>query len=55
MALISGDASKRLTRIIGMLKTGFHWGYLPFILYLGFQRGAEPGMPQLTLASLLWA
>ncbi|MEM1349840.1 MAG: protein kinase, partial [Myxococcota bacterium] len=41
--------------IIEVGKTAFHWGFLPTILYLGFSKGSEPGMPELTLASLLWA
>ncbi len=49
------EAKNRLNRVFTVLKTGFHWGFLPTVLYLGFKRGAEPGMPELTLASLLWA
>jgi len=52
---MSPEALKRLNKVIGTMKTGFHWGFLPLILYLGFKKGAEPGMPELTLASLFWA
>ena len=52
---MSPDALNRLNRIITLLKTGFHWGFLPTVLYLGFRKGSEPGMPPLTLASVLWA
>jgi import receptor subunit TOM7 len=46
---------EKLNKVVDLLKTGFHWGYLPVVLYLGFRRGAEPGMPDLSIASLFWA
>ena len=52
---MSPDALNRLNRVISLFKTGFHWGFLPTVLYLGFRKGSEPGMPPLTLASILWA
>ena len=55
MALISQAKLQRFNTVLSLFKTGFHWGMLPLILYLGFNHGAEPGMPELTLASLLWA
>ena len=30
-------------------------GFMPSVLYLGFSKGSEPGMPPLSLASLFWA
>eukprot|EP00095_Tigriopus_kingsejongensis_P001317 maker-scaffold249_size238305-snap-gene-0.14 protein:Tk01317 transcript:maker-scaffold249_size238305-snap-gene-0.14-mRNA-1 annotation:"hypothetical protein LOTGIDRAFT_112601" len=50
---MSPEALQRLNRVIDLGKTAFHWGFLPTILYLGFAKGSEPGMPDLTLASLL--
>ena len=41
--------------VVGLAQTAFHWGFMPTVIYLGFQKGAEPGMPELSLASLLWA
>lgn len=52
---LSPDALNRLNKLISLGKTAFHWGFLPTVLYLGFAKGSEPGMPELTLASLLWA
>ena len=55
MALISEGAKERINTVVSMAKTVFHWGFMPTVIYLGFQKGTEPGMPELTLASLLWA
>lgn len=52
---MSPEALARLNRVFTLLKTGFHWGFLPAILYLGFRKGSEPGMPELTFGSLFWA
>jgi len=55
MALLSQGSLQRLNTLVDMAKTTFHWGFVPAILYLGFAKGAEPGMPELTLAHLFWA
>ena len=55
MALLSQGVKDRITTVVGIAQTAFHWGFMPTILYLGFQKGAEAGMPELTVASLLWA
>ena len=73
MALLSQGVKDRITTVLNVGKTAFHWGFIPTIIYLGmmiivamreqehifsclgFQKGAEPGMPELTPASLLWA
>ena len=52
---LSKGSLERLNKIINVAKTVVHVGFVPTILYLGFQKGADPGMPPLTLASLLWA
>ena len=52
---LNQDALNRVNKLIWIGKTLFHWGFIPSILLLGFAKGAEPGMPELTLASLLWA
>ncbi|XP_037946137.1 mitochondrial import receptor subunit TOM7 homolog [Teleopsis dalmanni] len=51
---LSNDAKDRLEFIFNIIKTTFHYGFMPFVLYLGFRKGPEPGMPPLTLLSLLW-
>lgn len=53
--ILSQDALERLNKLINVGKTAFHYGFLPTVLYLGFSKGASPGMPELTLASLFWA
>ena len=53
--LLSQGVKDRISTVVGVAKTAFHWGFMPTVLYLGFQKGAEPGMPELNLASLLWA
>lgn len=32
-----------------VVKTVFHWGFIPAVLYLGFSKGAEAGMPPLSI------
>ncbi|KAH8258468.1 mitochondrial import receptor subunit TOM7 homolog [Drosophila kikkawai] len=51
---LSEGVKERLGVVVGALQTTFHWGFVPFVLYLGFRKGAEPGMPPLTILSLLW-
>ena len=55
MALLSQGTLKRFNTVVSLFKATYHWGILPMVLYLGFSYGAEEGMPELTLASLLWA
>lgn len=55
MALISQGTLQRFNTVVSIFKTAFHWGFAPMILYLGFNHGAEEGMPELTIFSLLWA
>lgn len=54
MAFLSDGAKQRLSIVINMGKTVFHIGFIPTVLYLGFQKGSDPGMPEITLANLLW-
>ncbi|KAI8127598.1 mitochondrial import receptor subunit TOM7 homolog [Lucilia cuprina] len=51
---LSPGVKERLEVVYEIAKTTFHWGFVPMVLYLGFKKGAEPGMPPLTLMSLLW-
>ena len=55
MAVLSQGSLERLNTLVNVCKTTFHWGFVPTIVYLGFAKGAEPGMPELTLAHLFWA
>lgn len=68
MALLSDGVKQRLSIVIGISKTVFHYGFIPTVLYLGqsrsirylamvfnndlisgFQKGSDPGMPEITL------
>ncbi|XP_060532898.1 mitochondrial import receptor subunit TOM7 homolog [Cylas formicarius] len=51
---LSEDVKQRLSIVIELGKTVFHYGFIPTVLYLGFTKGADPGMPEITLANLLW-
>ncbi|XP_055851507.1 mitochondrial import receptor subunit TOM7 homolog [Episyrphus balteatus] len=51
---LSPGAKERLESVFDVTKTVFHWGFIPMVLYLGFRKGAEPGMPPLSILSLLW-
>ena len=39
MPVLSEGAKARVLTIVGAAKTVFHWGFMPTILYLGFQKG----------------
>ncbi|XP_037904062.1 mitochondrial import receptor subunit TOM7 homolog [Hermetia illucens] len=51
---LSPDAKERLGIVFEAVKTVFHWGFIPTVIYLGFRKGPEAGMPPLTIMSLLW-
>ncbi|XP_068902379.1 mitochondrial import receptor subunit TOM7 homolog [Tenebrio molitor] len=53
MALSDG-AKQRLSIVIEVTKTVFHYSFIPTVLYLGFRKGADPGMPEFALSNLLW-
>ncbi|XP_019877928.1 mitochondrial import receptor subunit TOM7 homolog [Aethina tumida] len=52
--VLSEGVKQRLSVVIELGKTVFHYGFIPTVVYLGFQKGADPGMPEITLSSLLW-
>ncbi|XP_017884686.1 mitochondrial import receptor subunit TOM7 homolog [Ceratina calcarata] len=47
-------AKQRIAIVLEVTKVVFHWGFIPAILFLGFRKGADPGMPQLSIMNLLW-
>lgn len=55
MVKMRPETKKRVQTVIKFSKTAFHWGFIPLIIYLGLKQGGEPGMPEPTLLSLLWA
>jgi len=54
MSRLSPDTKKKLTAVVNFGKTIFHVGFIPTVLYLGFQQGSDPGMPPISMMSLLW-
>lgn len=52
--IMKSDIRQRIMVVVNLAKEAFHWGFLPTVLYLGFKRGADPGMPAITPLSLLW-
>ncbi|XP_043920545.1 mitochondrial import receptor subunit TOM7 homolog [Protopterus annectens] len=54
MAKLSKETKQRLQQVFRCGQFVIRWGFVPTILYLGFRRGGEPGMPEPTILSLLW-
>uniref|UniRef100_A0A3Q2ZG00 Mitochondrial import receptor subunit TOM7 homolog n=2 Tax=Kryptolebias marmoratus TaxID=37003 RepID=A0A3Q2ZG00_KRYMA len=54
MAKLSKETKQRLQQLFQCGQFVIRWGFIPTVLYLGFKRGADPGMPEPTLLSLLW-
>ncbi|XP_043599029.1 mitochondrial import receptor subunit TOM7 homolog [Bombus pyrosoma] len=51
---MSPSTKQKIAIVLDVSKTIFHWGFIPAILFLGFRKGADPGMPQLSIINLLW-
>ncbi|GLG93549.1 hypothetical protein R5R35_003960 [Gryllus longicercus] len=54
MVQMSQGTKDRVSFVVGVSKFAFHWGFIPTVLYLGFKKGADAGMPELSLLNLLW-
>ncbi|XP_078520518.1 mitochondrial import receptor subunit TOM7 homolog [Lissotriton helveticus] len=54
MAKMGKDTKERLQQVFKCGQFVIRWGFIPAVLYLGFKRGADPGMPEPTIVSLLW-
>ncbi|OWK64264.1 Mitochondrial import receptor subunit TOM7 [Lonchura striata] len=54
MPKLSKEAKQRLQQLFKGGQFAIRWGFIPVVLYLGFKRGADPGMPEPTIWSLLW-
>ncbi|KAH8237687.1 hypothetical protein KR038_007997 [Drosophila bunnanda] len=52
--VLSEETKQRLRTVISAVEATVAWGFIPFVLILGFRRGADPEMPPLTLLSLFW-
>ncbi|KAI4495874.1 hypothetical protein M0802_008280 [Mischocyttarus mexicanus] len=51
---LSPSTKQKIAIVLDVSKVVFHWGFIPTVLYLGFKKGADPGMPPLSLMNLLW-
>ncbi|OCT75750.1 hypothetical protein XELAEV_18030937mg [Xenopus laevis] len=54
MPELSKESKQRLQKVFKCGQFTIRWGFIPMVLYLGFKRGADPGMPEPTILSLLW-
>ncbi|XP_066153776.1 mitochondrial import receptor subunit TOM7 homolog [Euwallacea fornicatus] len=52
--VLTDGVKQRLSIVIELSKTVFHYAFIPTVLYLGFKKGADPGMPDISVANLLW-
>uniref|UniRef100_A0A8V0X4A4 Mitochondrial import receptor subunit TOM7 homolog n=1 Tax=Gallus gallus TaxID=9031 RepID=A0A8V0X4A4_CHICK len=49
MPKLSKEAKQRLQQLFKGGQFAIRWGFIPVVLYLGFRRGADPGMPEPTI------
>ncbi|KAM9494725.1 mitochondrial import receptor subunit TOM7 homolog [Clarias gariepinus] len=54
MPKLSKETKQRLQQVFQCGQFVIRWGFIPTVLYLGFKRGADPGMPEPNILSLLW-
>ncbi|RWS10086.1 mitochondrial import receptor subunit TOM7-like protein [Dinothrombium tinctorium] len=51
---VKSETRQRLATVLSVCRFSFQYGFIPFVIWLGFRKGADPGMPPLTWQSLLW-
>ncbi|GAB5568605.1 mitochondrial import receptor subunit TOM7 homolog [Prionailurus iriomotensis] len=51
MVKLSKEAKQRLQQLFKGGQFAIRWGFIPLVIYLGFKRGADPGMPEPTVLS----
>ncbi|KAK6491371.1 mitochondrial import receptor subunit TOM7-like protein [Huso huso] len=49
MPKLSKETKQRLQQVFQCGQFAIRWGFIPTILYLGFRRGADPGLPEPTV------
>ncbi|XP_072771628.1 mitochondrial import receptor subunit TOM7 homolog isoform X1 [Nerophis lumbriciformis] len=49
MTKIRKETKQRLQQLFQCGQFVIRWGFIPTVLYLGFKRGADPGMPDPTV------
>nr|KAF6338612.1 translocase of outer mitochondrial membrane 7 [Pipistrellus kuhlii] len=53
MVKLSKEAKQRLQQLFKGGQFAIRWGFIPLVIYLGFKRGADPGMPEPTVLRAL--
>ena len=51
---IKPGAMKRLNNVISICKTVFYYGWVPFVIYLGYRKNADPYEPRFTIIDIFW-
>ncbi|KAM9248363.1 mitochondrial import receptor subunit TOM7 homolog [Dugong dugon] len=54
MVKMSKEAKQMLQQLFKGGWFVIHWCFIPLMVYLGFKRGADPGIPEPIILSLLW-
>uniref|UniRef100_A0AAQ6AEG7 Mitochondrial import receptor subunit TOM7 homolog n=1 Tax=Amphiprion ocellaris TaxID=80972 RepID=A0AAQ6AEG7_AMPOC len=54
MAKLSKETKQRLQQLFQCGQFVIRWGFIPTVLYLGFKRGADPGMPEPSVLRVNW-
>ncbi|NP_001155864.1 translocase of outer mitochondrial membrane 7 homolog [Acyrthosiphon pisum] len=54
MGLLKPGIKSRMESVTEFVKTSYHIAFIPFVIYMGFQKGPEVGGPAFGLLSLLW-
>ncbi|UXI23323.1 hypothetical protein NH340_JMT09266 [Sarcoptes scabiei] len=47
-------AKARLNNLLQIVRVVYQYGFIPYVIYLGIQKGADPGMPEINLKSILF-
>ncbi|XP_045720539.1 mitochondrial import receptor subunit TOM7 homolog isoform X1 [Mirounga angustirostris] len=53
MVKLSKEAKQRLQQLFKGGQFAIRWGFIPLVIYLGFKRGADPGMPEPTVLRMI--
>lgn len=52
--MMKSGANRRLKDVIEVAKVVFHYGFIPFVIYLGYKQGANKDMAPFTPLTILW-
>ncbi|XP_032774054.1 mitochondrial import receptor subunit TOM7 homolog [Rattus rattus] len=54
MVKMSKAATQRPLQLFKGGQFAIRWGFISLVIYLGFTRGEDPGLPESSVLSLLW-